>query len=471
MRREIRRGARVAIFLRRSAEAAMALFATFLAGGVGVLINERLRTKQVQYIVEHSEAALVVTDAWQLAQLSSPPVPAQSILLLDENEPGAAVPAEQIIGADLALIIYTSGSTGLPKGVMLSHANLLAGAQIVSDYLGLTAADRIISLLPFSFDYGLNQLLSALFVGATLVIQRSLFPPDVCRTLQQERITGMAGVPTLWLQLTQKHSPFTRLSLPHLRYITNSGGRLPEDLVRLIRQSHPHVQIYLMYGLTEAFRSTYLPPDQVDTRPSSIGKAIPNVEILVTNEAGQACAPGEVGELVHRGPTVALGYWRNPESTARVFRPHPLEQRRNGLSETVVFSGDLVKTDDEGYLYFVGRKDKLIKSRGFRVSPEEIESCIVSSQLVANVVVFAIPRDDVDCELVAAIIPKEPPAFSEDRLRRFCQLELPDHMQPHVFWCMEAFPLTASGKPDRPLIEQLYASRLLDEARHASARQ
>ena len=456
----IGKGDRVVIFLPRSIEAIAALFGTWFAGGVAVMANERLRSQQVHHVVQHSEAACVVTNDRQLR--SVPHFPCGTVLNVDREAPRHDVSHEHVDGGDLAMLLYTSGSTGLPKGIMISHDNLLTGTRIVAEYLNLTERDVILGVLPFSFDYGLNQLLTALFVGASFVIQRSMFPHDISRTLIRESITGLAGVPTLWVQLSGRHSPFLKTAYPHLRYITNSGGPVPESVVRAIRAAHPATEIFLMYGLTEAFRSTYLPPDQVDHRPASMGRAIPHVQILVINDSGALCAAGEVGELVHCGANVALGYWRDPESTALRFRPHPLRRRAGDDPETVVFSGDLVTTDTEGYLYYVGRKDKLIKSRGVRVSPEEIERCIQSSAVVAHVVSFAVPRDDGDSDIVAAVVPADLARFSTDALEEFCRNEMPEYMQPRVFWTMTEFPLTSSGKPDRCEIERLY-----DEHQHA----
>lgn len=453
----VRKGDRVVIFLPRSVEAVVALFGTWFAGGVAVIANERLRSQQVHHVVQHSAASCVVTDDRQLR--SVPHFPCDRVINVDREALQAPRPHEHCTGADLAALVYTSGSTGLPKGIMLSHDNLLSGTRIVAGYLDLTERDVILSVLPFSFDYGLNQLLTALLVGGTLVIQRSMFPPDVSKTLVRERITGVAGVPTFWVQLSGRHSPFLKTAYPDLRYITNSGGRVPEDVVRSIRAAHPGTQIFLMYGLTEAFRSTYLPPDQVDHRPASMGRAIPEVEILVINDRGTRCAPGEIGELVHCGANVSMGYWRDPENTALRFRPHPLRPHADGRPERVVFSGDLVTTDAEGYLYYVGRKDKQIKSRGVRVSPEEIERYIHSSTVVSQVVSFAVARDDGDSDIVAAVIPADESCFREATLEEFCRNEMPEYMQPRVFWAMAEFPLTSSGKPDRCEIERLYVAQ------------
>ena len=463
----VRKGDRVGIFLRRSVEAAAALFGTWSAGGVAVIVNETLRTAQVRHILDHSEATCVITDDRQLRAVRDFPCPVINMDRLELVEHGS-VPVSGI-GADLAALIYTSGSTGLPKGVMLSHDNLRSGMEIVSRYLHLTGQDVILSLLPFSFDYGLNQLLTACYTGATLVIQRSLFPPDICRTIQEEKVTGVAGVPTLWLQLTGRASPFLKSACPTLRYITNSGGRLPEQTVRAIRAAHPQTQIYLMYGLTEAFRSTFLAPEEVDRRPASMGRAIPNVEILVVDGDGRRCAPGEVGELVHRGANISIGYWRDPAATSRVFRPHPFQECRHGRHEVVVYSGDMVTADAEGFLYYVGRKDMQIKSRGFRVSPEEIERCVHSSNLVAQVVAFAAPRHDGDTDIVAAVVPHDPLGFHPAALEAFCRHEMPEYMQPRAIWPMVDVPLTTSGKPDRPAIQELYAEYVASARTTAAA--
>jgi acyl-CoA ligase (AMP-forming) (exosortase A-associated) len=454
--RGVRKGDRVAIFLRRSIDAVAALFATWFAGGVAVIINDTLRARQVHHIVEHSEASCVITEGRQKLHVRE--FPCAAVIDVDEYRRTAGeFSPRPLIGADLAALVYTSGSTGLPKGVMLTHDNLLSGAVIVAHYLELEPRDVVLSVLPFSFDYGLNQLLTTVLVGATLVIQRSLFPGDICRTIERNGVTGLAGVPTFWIQLTGRLSPFLQMACATLRYITNSGGRLPQPVIRNIRASHPDVRIYLMYGLTEAFRSSYLPPEEIDRRPSSMGKAIPNVEILVLADDGRRCQPGEVGELVHRGANISLGYWRDPESTARVFRPNPLSDRRSAAQEIVVFSGDLVTTDADGYLYYVGRRDMQFKSRGIRVSPEEIERCVHASNLVSQAVGFAMPRDDGDTDIVVAVIPREAGTFRSELLQTFCRAEMPEYMWPRVIWPVADFPLTSSGKPDRGAIRHRYA--------------
>jgi acyl-CoA ligase (AMP-forming) (exosortase A-associated) len=458
--RGVRQGDHVGIYLQRSVESVVALFAVWSLGAVVVIINDVLKSRQVNYIIDHSESSFLITDTRLLSSLTECPLIVDHILTVDaEKLIDHVFTPHRVIGADLALIIYTSGSTGMPKGIMLSHNNLISGARIIADYLHLTQEEIIISLLPFSFDYGLNQLLTALLVGGTLVIQRSVLPADICNTLNRERVTGMGAVPMLWQQLAGDRSPFIKTQFPYLRYITNTGGRMPESITKLFRQIHPHVQIFLMFGLTEAFRSSYLPPDQVEVRPSSIGKAIPNVELLVLNERGETCKPGEEGELIHRGANIAMGYWKDPENTAKRFRPAPFQQGKGGQTEIAVYSGDYVKTDEEGYIYFIGRRDQMIKSHGMRVSPEEIEDCIFASHMVKHAVAFAIPFDEVKSTIVIALVPSNPESFSQKELSLYSKTQMPEYLRPDVFWELESFPLTSSGKPDRVKLRETYMEK------------
>ncbi len=453
----IKRGDRVAVYLPRSIESVVALFGIWSAGAVGVVLNDVLKTRQVNYILEHAEASLLLTETRLLGGLENPFVPVSATILMDTLQlADSSLDVSPVIGNDLALIIYTSGSTGLPKGIMLSHANLITGAYIISDYLRLTGEDILISLLPFSFDYGLNQLLTSVLVCGTLVLQRLVLPADVCSTLVKERVTGMAAVPMLWQQLAHSRSPFLKTAFPHLRYMTNTGGRMPEPIVKEIRRVHPHASIYLMFGLTEAFRSTFLPPGEADRRPNSIGKAIPNCEILLLNEKGEICKSGETGELVHRGATVSLGYWKDPESTAKRFRPAPFQVGKGGIPEIAVYSGDFATMDEEGYIYFVGRRDQMIKSRGMRISPEEIEDCLFASGVVAHAVAFGLPKNDVETTIVAAVIPRDASSFTTAGLLDYGKREMPDYMRPDVVWQLEQFPQTSTGKPDRVRIKEMY---------------
>ncbi|HTY58884.1 MAG TPA: AMP-binding protein [Bacteroidota bacterium] len=457
LRSGIKRGDRVALYLPRSIDSVVALFGIWSAGAVGVVINDVLKSRQVNYILEHAEASLLLTDTRLIAAIEQPFVPASRTILMDTLAPGAGgADACPVIGNDLALIIYTSGSTGLPKGIMLSHTNLITGAYIIADYLSLTGDDILISLLPFSFDYGLNQLLTAVLVHGTLVIQRLVLPADICNALVREEVTGMAAVPMLWQQLAHSRSPFLKTAFPHLRYMTNTGGRMPEPIVKEIRRVHAHAELYLMFGLTEAFRSTFLAPEEADKRPTSIGKAIPNCEILLLNEHGEPCKPGETGELVHRGATVSLGYWKDPESTAKRFRPAPFQTGKGGIPEIAVYSGDFATMDEDGYIYFIGRRDQMIKSRGMRISPEEIEDCLFASGLVAHAVAFGIPKNEVETMIVAAVIPRNPAAFTGPQLVDYGKREMPEYMRPDVVWQLEQFPQTSTGKPDRVRIKELY---------------
>jgi acyl-CoA synthetase (AMP-forming)/AMP-acid ligase II len=361
---------------------------------------------------------------------------------------------ERAIGKDLAAILYTSGSTGKPKGVMLSHAQVMAGASIVSTYLEITEADRILAVLPFSFDAGMNQLMTAWQRGSTLILINFVFAREVVQTLLKERVTGLAGVPTFWSLMAQPSSSLARQPLPHLRYITNTGGAMPQVVLAALQNLLSGTRIFLMYGLTEAFRSTYLPPEELGRRPTSMGRAIPDTEILVVREDGSPCKAGEIGELVHRGPTVSMGYWGQPELTAKVLRPHPFLPPELGDVEKVCYSGDFVTMDEEGFLYFVGRRDTMIKSSGFRISPSEVEEVLFKSDLLKGAAVIGIPDEVLGQAIKAFVVTRDGEALNVDALREFCSRNMPRHMVPTAIEALDEMPKTTSGKVDYPALRR-----------------
>ena len=365
------------------------------------------------------------------------------------------------ISDDVANIIYTSGSTGKPKGVVITHRNLIEGAEIVSGYLEITDEDRLVSVLPFNFDYGLNQLTSSILKGATLVLHKFFLANDLLRVLESEKITGFAGMNPIWVKIfNEKFESSKEYDFSNLRYITNSGGKVPESIVKKIRAFFPQTKIYLMYGLTEAFRSTYLPPHEVDKRPNSIGKAIPGVEILVVNEKGEECKPGEVGELVHRGALITRGYWNDPEKTEKVFKKNPLLKDQKHLNESVVFSGDLAMKDEEGFLYFISRKDEMIKTMGYRVSPTEVEEVLIKIDGVADAVVFGKEIDTGD-QIIVAVVQTNSDISSENHIRTQSKKYLPEYMIPREIYFEKEFPKTANGKIDRSYLKKKWRDRAI----------
>lgn len=456
---------RVAIYLPKCAEEAAGIFAATMAGGVFVDINSLLLGHQVQHILADCDVKFLITSKreWERVRQEVSSVESlRGVLFIDDSSNGAAGPITAVsavmragktaksvfaTGEDLAGILYTSGSTGKPRGVMLSHRNLLAGSRIVSTYVKITDSERILSILPFSFDYGLNQLLTSVEHGATIVLFQYRFPAEIVRAIETEKVTGLAGVPLVWAGLVHHTSGLSETKLPSLRYITNSGGAVPTATVRNLRKLLPTTSIFLMYGLTEAFRSTYLPPEEVDRRPDSIGKAIPETEIMVINSEGKLCKPGELGILVHRGPTVSLGYWGKPELTAQFFKPHPLIPAEKG-GEVVCYSGDLVKTDEQGFIYFAARADGQIKSQGYRVSPAEVEEVLMEAGELAQAAVIGIPAGDGGEKIHAIVVPVGTrPLNTEDLLRR-CSQRLPAYMVPKSIEIVESLPKTPNGKID-----------------------
>ncbi|MCZ6831828.1 MAG: acyl-CoA ligase (AMP-forming), exosortase A system-associated, partial [Gammaproteobacteria bacterium] len=408
-------GDRVATYLPKLPEMVFTVFGASAAGGVFVPINPLLKPAQVAYILQNCNVRILVTSSQRLTQLAEvllecPELAVCAVVeddipelahcrqqlqswreLTDQTESAVPTGAGSVrrIDADMAAILYTSGSTGSPKGVVLSHRNLVIGAKSVASYLHNTPEDCILAVLPFSFDAGLSQLTTAFHSGASVVLMDYLLPRDVIRAVVKYGITGLGAVPPLWNQLADLEWP--RAAARSMRYITNTGGAMPTTTTSKLRAALPGTLVYLMYGLTEAFRSTYLPPEQVAIRPESMGKAIPNAEVQVVRSDGTECEPGEPGELVHRGSLVAMGYWNDPETTAQRFKPAPGQPAELPLTEIAVWSGDEVKKDAEGYLYFVSRMDEMIKSSGYRVSATEVEEVLYASGLVKAVAALGLP--------------------------------------------------------------------------------
>tara|TARA_B100001939_G_scaffold348054_1_gene372306 strand:- start:968 stop:2560 length:1593 start_codon:yes stop_codon:yes gene_type:complete len=468
---------RVAVYLPKQFETVCALFGASAAGGVFVPVNPALKPRQVAYILKDCNVRFLLTspdrfealvgDLRECADLEHviltgvcPDAPAscgaevrpyEGFMAQGESWHGSF---HRGIDADMAAILYTSGSTGLPKGVVLSHRNLVVGAQSVSSYLKNTSEDRILSVLPLSFDAGFSQLTTAFYVGATVVLMNYLLPRDVIRQAQKHRITGITCVPPLWIQLADLDWPEEVVG--SLRYIATTGGRMPVPVTRALRQKLPQTDVYLMYGLTEAFRSTYLPPEEVDRIPDSMGRAIPNAEILVVREDGTLCGVDEPGELVHRGALVSLGYWNDPERTARRFRPAPGQPAGLPNPEIAVWSGDTVKRDADGFLYFIGRRDEMIKTSGYRTSPTEVEEIVFSSGLVGEVAAIGVAHEQLGQAIWIVVSPPKGQKGGEkvdtDALRAFCRAEMPSYMVPHRVIEWSTLPRNPNGKIDRKAI-------------------
>jgi acyl-CoA ligase (AMP-forming) (exosortase A-associated) len=474
------RGERIAIFLDKRIETVISLLGAAAAGCVFVPINPLLKPRQVVHILRDSGAQCLVTSVLRAQLLGAEAcacVP--HLVLVDDpaDAPSFSLPPsvkvsrlhgsgngspDRLLGGgrtdvsptfpicidtDLAAILYTSGSTGLPKGVMLSHRNLLEGAWSVAHYLRHIPSDRILAALPLSFDAGLSQLTSAWAVGAAAILINYLTPQDVISACERECITAVTGVPPLWMQLA--HATWPDAACSHLRYFANTGGHLPLPVLKTLRALFPQAKPYLMYGLTEAFRSTYLDPAEVDNRPDSIGKAVPNARVLVVREDGSPCTANEVGELVHVGACVTLGYWNDVTRSRLRYRPSPEVKPGGAPPDTAVWSGDLVRRDAEGFLYFVARNDAQIKSSGYRISPEEIEEVVHASGLVSEAVAVGVPDNSLGEAIVLLVTPVTPASVDVDALSGWCKQRLPPYMIPQRVIVCEAVPRNPNGKFDR----------------------
>lgn len=432
-------GDRVAILLDRGVHAAAALLAAHAEGAIAVVLNERLRVRQLEHILGDCTPALLVSTEELLARAALPRDAVPQLLEPANVAIGGMFLPKDVQPGDPAQIIYTSGSTGLPKGVVHTHASVGAGVAATHRYLMLRSDDRVASLLAFSAVYGLNQLLCSLAVGSTLVIERVTFATDLAQALRNDRITVAAGVPPLWSQLVAVEA--FQSPIPSLRQLQNAGGHLPVEIARRLRAAQPQAELVLQYGMTETWRGSYLPPDELDRHPGSMGRAIPGVELLVSREDGSLCDVDEVGELVHVGPTVAAGYWGRRGDAQQVFRAHPARP-----GQPAVHSGDFVKRDAEGFLYYVGRRDRVIKTQGLKVGPDEVADALMHSGQVSEVVVAGEPDAERGQRIVAWVLMA--PDGTLAALRKHARAELPPHMQPARYEERKELPRLASGKYD-----------------------
>lgn len=448
-------GARIASWAAKGELTCLLPLAAARAGLVHVPVNPLLKRAQLAHILSDSGAAMLIGTRARLDTLEAGDVPGGCAVM----EEGEALAAADALGltlppsaADpdkLAAILYTSGSTGRPKGVMLSHANMWLGAVSVAHYLGLARDDVTLAVLPLSFDYGQNQLFSTWFAGGCVVPLDYLFARDVARACATHGVTTLAAVPPLWVQLTE--IAWSEEVVRPLRRLTNSGGALTRDLVRSLRQIFPAASLFAMYGLTEAFRSTFLDPLLVDSHPDSMGKAIPFAEVLVIGDDGGLAAPGEEGELVHCGPLVAQGYWQDPERTAERFHLAPPQSGYGGVA---VWSGDRVRCDGQGLLYFVGRRDAMIKSAGNRISPQEIEEAALASGLVAEATALGIPDERLGHAVHLVVRANGAGDDAGALLAAALAKVLPNFMQPQAIHWRDAMPLNPNGKIDRAALTQ-----------------
>jgi acyl-CoA ligase (AMP-forming) (exosortase A-associated) len=473
------KGDRVGVLVEKSWEAIVSMLAASRIGAAYVNVNPLFKAPQIEYLAQDCDIRVMIGDTPKLDELQPKTVEtafhrgerpegsgAESYVSVTEALEGEGLKEDRKVSEiDLGTILYTSGSTGMPKGVATSQRNVVVGAQIVSTYLENTPEDRILSALPLNFDAGMSQFTTSLRAGATLYLLRSRLPGDLLKGLRRHEITGVTGVPPLWALLLRGAKSLRENPMTHLRYIANTGGRIPQaNLDELRNVLEPAgTRIFLMYGLTEAFRSTYLDPAEIHRsspeQGNCIGKAIPDSEIMVITKEGKEAAPGEPGELVHRGPTVAMGYWGNEEATNKAYRPNPLAPPELLDVERVVYSGDTVTRDEEGYLYFLGREDAMIKNQGYRLSPEEVENLLIASGLVNEACAFGVENPAVGQDVIAVISLRETAGDgAHDSIREYAIKNGPPYMIPKEIIVRDELPKNANGKIDRKGITNAYTN-------------
>ena len=476
---KVERYQRIGIYLPKNIENILSMFAASKAGAVFVPINPVLKAPQVQHIVSDCDIKIIITNKARFKALQPliASLPSLTTVILIDSDSSDIETIEHVsvmswsiftshsceeqapkplTGNDMAAILYTSGSTGKPKGVVLSHSNIVLGAKSVAQYLQNTAEDKILAVLPLSFDYGFSQLTTVFLVGAECVLLDYLLANDVIKAIIKHKITGLAAVPPLWSQLCKLNWPENAGN--SIRYFTNSGGTLSTTNLNQLRTLMPNASPFLMYGLTEAFRSTYLSPDEVDNRIGSMGKAIPNAEVLIVRKDGSECEVNEPGELVHKGPLVSLGYWNALDKTAERFKPAPGQPKGIVNPELAVFSGDSVKKDQDGFLYFVARADEMIKTSGYRISPMEIEEVLYQHDQVTEAATIGVSHDDLGQAILVIVCSKNQGDLSlvEKSLLKHCQKELANYMVPKKIIVLPELPHNANGKIDRNKLNQEY---------------
>ncbi len=460
----IKPGDRVGICMAKSSEQVISILATLYSNAIFVPILPSLKEDSISHIVNDSGMKAIICDEIRLNEVSKFNKTLE-ILIGNKSEnanyiniPTARQKTKNNIefnrlGSDIAAIIYSSGSTGRPKGIMVTHRNLSDGAKIVSSYLGTNSEDRIASILSFNFDYGLNQLWQCLYTGASLHLHDFFLPNECFNFLVREKITALPLMPAIISLLFDKKlgRNTNKYDFSNIRYVCSSGGRISPEMLNNISINFKSAKFYSMYGLTEAFRSTYLPPEQLNIRPNSIGKAIPDVDILIFDENGNECKVGEVGELVHRGGCITKGYWNDPIKTSERFRHHS-----NYPGEILVYSGDLAFKDSEGFITFVNRKDGMLKSNGIRISPTEVEETIEKHSNINIAIAFGIENVDIGHDIIVAYTTFDNLSIDENDLNRFLNLNMARHMIPKYLVRLESMPITGNqGKIDRILVKEL----------------
>jgi amino acid adenylation domain-containing protein len=465
----IQPGDRVGICMQKNLDQVVAILGVLWANAIFVPIHPVLRAEQITHVVDDCDMKLLITDSTRIAEFRDA---THGRIVVGHGRADQEVPSLKELRQkcqnapvffrakpeDTAGIIYSSGSTGRPKGIVISHRNLADGARIVASYLGTKVTDRIACVLSLNFDHGLNQLWQTLHTGASLYLHDLIFPRDLFRLLATKRITALPLMPVIITTMfdPQLPGPEADLDFSALRYVSTTGGPVTARMLDRLRRTFPRTDIVLMYGLTEAFRSSWLPPEQLSIRPTSIGKGIPEVELYVLDEQGRDCPPGVPGQLVHRGGCVAQGYWNAPEATAERFR-----QIDRFPGETVVFSGDLVQRDKEGYLYFLGRMDSMIKTHGFRVSPTEIEEHARRLDHLCDAVAFGIDNSEIGQDIAVVYTTTDRTPLASAALANHFWVGMPRHMVPRWFVHMETFPATANGgKVDRVLARRLSMQKI-----------